>query len=309
MNDDAFDIAGSAGPGAVPIFNLSQEDETRIDQIKGNTWIGYDRVLSIRAQMDALLRHPRTHRMPNLALIGETNNGKTMLLRNFAKHHNPPSDPNAEKTILPVLLVETPPSPDEGRLYYAMLDRLCAAGSAREPEDSKLRRIKIILQHLETKMIVLDDFFNIGAGTPTRRRKFLNALRNLSNDLQMPIVVSGTPETLNALSVDPSIANRFKPVFLPRWKESNMAEFARFVMSVEKTLLLKKQCDLINETALKRLLIFGEGLLGEIVAILKLLAESAIRSGKESIDADMLTKKHLGSLGWVMPSDRSRHLE
>lgn len=309
MNDDAFDIAGAAGPGAVPIFNLSQEDESRIDQMKGNTWIGYDRVLSIRAQMDALLRHPRTHRMPNLALIGETNNGKTMLLRNFAKHHNPQPDPNAEKTILPVLLVETPPSPDEGRLYYAMLDRLCAAGSAREPEDSKLRRIKIILQHLETKMIVLDDFFNIGAGTPTRRRKFLNALRNLSNDLQMPIVVSGTPETLNALSVDPSIANRFKPVFLPRWKESNMAEFARFVMSVEKTLLLKKPCDLINETALKRLLIFGEGLLGEIVAILKLLAESAIRSGKESIEVDMLTKKHLSALGWVMPSDRSRHLE
>lgn len=303
------DIADSARPGAPSVIALVPEDEARVDRIKGNTWIGYDRAIAIRSQMDGLLRHPRTHRMPNLALIGETNNGKTMLLRNFTKHHNPPADPNADKTILPVLLVETPPSPDEGRLYYAMLDRLCAAGSAREPEDSKLRRIKLILQHLETKMILLDDFFNIGAGTPARRRKFLNALRNLSNDLEMPIVVSGTPETLNALSVDPSIANRFKPVFLPRWKESNMEEFARFVMSVEKTLLLKKPCDLINETALKRLLIFGEGLLGEIVAIMKLLAESAIRSGKESIDADMLTKNNLTALGWVMPSDRSRHLE
>lgn len=308
MNNN-FDTADSAAPGAVPILNLSEEDEARIDRMKGNTWIGYDRAIAIRSQMDALLRHPRTHRMPNLALIGETNNGKTMLLRNFAKNQNPPVDPNAEKTMLPVLLVETPPSPDEGRLYYTMLDRLCAAGSAREPEVSKLRRIKIILQHLETRMILLDDFFNIGAGTPSRRRKFLNALRNLSNDLEMPLVVSGTPETLNALSVDPSIANRFKPVFLPRWKEANMEEFARFVMSVEKTLLLKKPCDLINETALKRLLIFGEGLLGEIVAILKLLAESAVRTGKESIGPDMLTKKNLAALGWVMPSDRSRYLE
>ncbi len=308
MNDNR-DAMDSSVPGEVPILELSEEDEARIDRIKGDTWIGYDRAISIRSQMDALLRHPRTHRMPNLALIGETNNGKTMLLRNFAKRHNPPEDPNAEKTVLPVLLVETPPSPDEGRLYFAMLDRLCAAGSAREPEDSKLRRIRIILQHLETKMILLDDFFNIGAGTPTRRRKFLNALRNLSNDLQMPIVVSGTPETLNALSVDPSISNRFKPVFLPRWKESQLQEFARFVLSVEKTLLLKKPCDLMKETALNRLLIFGEGLLGEIVAILRLLAESAIRSGNESINADMLTKKNLSALGWVMPSDRSRHLE
>lgn len=299
----------SAFNGAARLIALSSEDEARIDRIKGNTWIGYDRAVGIRNQMDGLLRHPRTHRMPNLALIGETNNGKTMLLRNFVKQHNPAEDPNADKTILPVLLVETPPSPDEGRLYYAMLNRLCAAGSAREPEDSKLRRIKLILQHLETKMIVLDDFFNIGAGTPVRRRKFLNALRNLSNDLQMPIVVSGTPETLNALSVDPSIANRFKPVFLPRWKEANMEEFARFVVSIEKTLLLKKPCDLMHEAALKRLLIFGEGLLGEIVAIMKLLAESAIRSGTESINADMLTKQNLSALGWVMPSDRSRHLE
>lgn len=288
--------------------DLSLEDEDRIDQMKRNTWIGYDRAISIRDQMQALLRHPRTHRMPNLALIGETNNGKTMLLHNFCRHNNPPEDPNAEKTVLSVLLIGTPPSPDEGRLYYAMLDRLCAAGSVREPEDSKLRRLKIILQHLETKMIMLDDFYNIGAGTPVRRKKFLNALRNLSNDLKLPIVVSGTPETLNVISVDPSIANRFKPVFLPKWHEGQMHEFARFVKSVEATLLLKKPCDLMNESALKRLLIFGEGLLGEIVGILKLLAESAVRSGKESIDADMLTKQNLSALGWVMPSDRSRHL-
>lgn len=302
-------LADAPESGPVPVVALSQEDESRIDRIKGNSWIGYGRAVSIRDEMDALLRHPRTHRMPNMALIGETNNGKTMLLSNFALRHNPPNDPNAEKSVLPVLLIGTPPSPEEGRLYFAILDRLSAAGSAREPEDSKLRRIKIILTHLETRMILLDDFFNLGAGTPTQRRKFLNALRNLSNELQMPIVVSGIPETLNALSVDPSIVNRFKPVFLPRWKESNMQEFARFVMSVEKTLLLKRPCDLMNVTALKSLLIHGEGLLGEIVAILKLLAESAVRSGRESIDTSMVTKKNLDGLGWVKPSDRSRHLE
>ena len=305
MNDE-LDPMGLPPPLILP---LTEDDEERINRMKGNSWIGYDRALNIRAQMDALLRHPRTHRMPNLALIGETNNGKTMLLRNFCKLNNPPEDPNADKTLLPVLLIETPPAPDEGRLYYAMLDRVSACGSAREPEDSKLRRIKIILLHLETRMIILDDFFNIGAGTPTKRRKFLNALRNLSNDLQLPIVVAGTPETLNVLSVDPSIANRFRPVFLPKWQDSNLQEFARFVLSVEKTLLLKKPCNLMNEAALRSLLIFGEGLLGEIVAILKLLAESAIRSGKESIDGEMITKKNLAALGWVMPSDRSRHHE
>lgn len=286
---------------------VSSEDQKRIHEMKSATWIGYPRAISIRNQLQDLLAHPRTHRMPNLALISETNNGKTMLLKNFCKHSNPPEDPNSEKTILPVLMVQTPPSADEGRLYYAILDRLCAAGSAREAEDSKLRRLSIILQHLETKMLVLDDFFNIGSSTPGRRRKFLNSLRNLSISLEMPIVISGTPETLNILSVDPSIANRFKPVFLPKWSEDRFEEVARFVLSVEKTLFLQKPCQLCDEDTLRKLLAFGEGMIGEIVAIIRLLAEWAIRSGVESISGDVVTRDSLKALGWVMPSDRSRH--
>lgn len=294
-------------PNTLPVITLSAEDEARIDAMKANTWIGYDRAVEVRRLMDSLLRHPRTHRMPNMALIADTNNGKTMLLKNFCKRNNPPEDPNAEKTILPVLMVQTPPAPDEGRLYYNMLDRLCIAGSAREPEESKLRRLKIMLTGLETKMLLLDDFFNVGAGTPARKRKFLNALRNLSIELEMPIIVSGTPETLNVLSTDPSLANRFKPVFLPKWSESRMNELASFVLSVEQTLHLKGKVNLITETALSKLATFGEGLLGEMVAILRVLAESAIRSGKESIEETMLTAANLKALGWVMPSDRSRH--
>ena len=245
--------------------------------------------------------------MPNLAVIAETNNGKSMLLANFCKRANPPEDLNAEKTVLPVLMVQTPPSADEGRLYYAILDRLCAAGSAREPEDSKLRRLSIILQHLETRLLILDDFFNIASSTPGRRRKFLNALRNLSIALQMPIVISGTPETLNILSVDPSIANRFKPVFLSKWSEAQLEEFGRFVLSVEKTLLLKKPCQLMGVEPLKKLLLFGEGLIGEVVAVMRLMAEWAIRSGTETFGDAELTRENLKALGWVMPSDRSRH--
>ena len=288
---------------------VSAENQIRIHQMKSSSWIGYPRAVSVRNQMQDLLAHPRTHRMPNLALIADTNNGKTMLLKNFCKHSNPPEDPNADKTILPVLMVQTPPSADEGRLYYAILNRLCAAGSAREPEDSKLRRMCIILKHLETKMLVLDDFFNIGSSAPSRRRKFLNALRNLSIALEMPIIISGTPETLNILSVDPSIANRFKPLFLPKWSEDRLEDFARFVLSVEKTLLLEKPCQLYDEMTLRKLLAFGEGMIGEIVAIMRLLAEWAIRSGTESINRDVVTRDGLKALGWVMPSDRSRHRE
>ena len=292
---------------AVMQRRLSDEDEARILAMKNTHWIGYDSALSIRKQMTDLLNHPRTHRMPNLALIAETNNGKTMLLKNFCKQHNPPVDIHAEKTTIPVLMVQTPPAANEGRLYFAILERLFAAGSPREPEDSKLRRLCIILNHLETKILILDDFFNIGSSSPGMRRKFLNALRNLSIELEMPIIIAGLPETLNILSVDPSISNRFKPVFLPKWSSERLEEFARFVLSIEQTLLLKHKCDLMEEASLNRLLVFSEGLIGETVNLLRLLAEWAIRSGTETISGDVLTRDNLKSLGWVVPSDRSRH--
>lgn len=292
---------------ATDLAESREERSSRIKEIKRSVWIGYDRAQAVRSEIEALLEHPSTHRMPNIALIADTNNGKTMLLESVFRRNNPKDDPNAQKAILTVVKIETPPSPSEGRLYTALLEALSAAQSPREPEDSKLRRIRIILTHLETKLLILDDFFNIGAGTPTQRRKFLNALRNLSNQLRISIVIAGTSETLNILSTDPSIANRFKPIFLPRWRVERISEFAQFVATYEKNLFLRKPCSILNESDLTKLLILSEGLLGETVGVLRLLAEHAVKSGIESIDGSMLSREYVNKLGWVLPSDRTKY--
>ena len=286
---------------------LNPEDLARIDALKQTPWVGYEKAISIRQQMDALVRHPRVQRMPNIALIGDSNNGKTTILRNFYKKHSPADQLNVERIIKPVMMIQTPPTANEGRLYYDILDALFAAGSPNEPDASKLHRLKIIFKKLETKILILDDFFNIASGSPSQRRKFLNAIRNLGIDLQISIIASGTSETLNVLSVDPSISNRFKPLFLPRWQIERMEEYAKFVISLEGSLKLKEPSEFRNIEFLKQLLIYSEGLIGETVALLHLLAENAIRTGKEKIEVANLSRQTLAKLGWVMPSDRSRH--
>lgn len=286
--------------------SLNEDQKSRIHLLKIDHWIGYDRAIEVRDRMEALFDHPRTQRMPSLAIIGNTNNGKTMVLRSFLKRHEVNEDPNAEKTEVPVLYMLTPPTADERRLYHGLLNLVSAAGAIREPEESKLHRLKDMLRRLNTRTILLDDFFNAGSGSPLKRRIFLNALRNLSNDLEMPLIISGTAETLNALSIDASIANRFNPVFLPKWDQSRLEEFARFIVSIEKFLYLKSGCQLLEERVLVKLLILSEGLLGEVVAILRLLAEQAIKDGSETIAERKLNKENLKKLGWVMPSDRSR---
>jgi len=282
---------------------VATDPEARILAIQKRSWIGYPRAQEIRQQLDDLLNHPKVPRMPNLAIIGETNNGKSSILESFYRRHQPPDDPNIDRTPLPILMVDTPPEPDEGRLYRHMLRHLFATVGRREPSDLLFDRLKVLLRHLETQMVVLDEFNCAVAGTPVKQRRFLNALRLMGNDLRLPIVVAGTPETLAALQSDPQLANRFEPTFLPKWKLDT--DYARLLMSVEKGFALQQPSDLAHPKFAQRLLDLSEGILGETMELLRRLAIRAIRSGEEQITPTMLKPDVLRSIHWVEPSRRT----
>jgi hypothetical protein len=48
--------------------------DERITKLHKSRWIRYPRAEQVLAQLDELLKHPKTHRMPNLLVFGETNN-------------------------------------------------------------------------------------------------------------------------------------------------------------------------------------------------------------------------------------------
>ena len=282
---------------------VTADPEARILAIQKRSWIGYPRAQEIRQQLDALLNHPKVPRMPNLAIIGETNNGKSSILESFYRRHQPPDDPNIDRTLLPILMIDTPPEPDEGRLYRHMLRHLFVTVGRREPSDFLFDRLKVLLRHIETRMVVLDEFNRAVARTPAKQRRFLNALRLMGNDLRLPIVVAGTPETLAALQSDPQLANRFEPAFLPKWKLDS--DYASLLMSVEKGFALQHPSDLAHPKFAQRLLDLSEGILGETMELLRRLAVRAIRSGEEQITPEMLKPDVLRSIQWVEPSRRT----
>ena len=282
---------------------VAADPEARILAIQKRSWIGYPRAQEIRQQMDDLLNHPKVPRMLNLAIIGETNNGKSSILESFYRRHQPPDDPNIDRTLLPILMIDTPPEPDEGRLYRHMLRHLFVTVGRREPSDLLFDRLKVLLRHLETRMVVLDEFNRAVARTQVKQRRFLNALRLMGNDLRLPIVVAGTPETFAALQSDPQLANRFEPAFLPKWKLDS--DYARLLMSVEKGFALQNPSDLAHPKFAQRLLDLSEGILGETMELLRRLAIRAIRSGEERITPEMLKPDVLRSIHWVEPSRRT----
>lgn len=128
----------------IPREALQLSDEERIARIRSARWIGYTRAREILDQLEDLLTHPKKHRMPNLLIYGDTNNGKTMIVNRFHQLHLAHDNAEGDAAIIPVLIIQCPPVPDENRFYNAILDKLFAprsgAGECRHLDDQRPHR-------------------------------------------------------------------------------------------------------------------------------------------------------------------------
>lgn len=281
---------------------LALSDQERINFIRRPRWIGYTKAKQIIAQLENLLTHPKTHRMPNLLLVGETNNGKTMIVNRFHQLHPAADDPDAEQCQWPVLVIQAPPVPSEARFYTAILEKFSAPYRSRDSVCKKQFQVLKILSRVRVQMLIIDEIHQIVAGKIGAQRQFLNTIKYLGNELQIPIVGVGTYEAFNALQTDPQLANRFEPAALPRWEQGR--EYLRLLSSFERMLPLKRAAHLTGEDLAFKLLGMSEGTIGELSALLTRAAVSAIEKGTETI-----TPKLLDGIGWIRPSERKWRAE
>jgi GTPase SAR1 family protein len=276
---------------------LTLSDEERIKRIRSSRWIGYTRAREILDKLEDLLTHPKKHRMPNLLIVGDTNNGKTMIINRFHQKYPAQDKPDGDGIILPVLLIQAPPVPDENRFYNAILESLFAPYKSSDRVDKKQFQAIRILQRLSTRMLMIDEIHHILAGSQNKQRHFLNTIKYLGNELQIPIVGIGTKDASNAIQTDPQLANRFEPAELPRWEMGE--DYLKLLTSFECMLPLWNPSNLADSTMALKLLAMSEGIIGELSTILTRTAVKAIETGIEQITVALLD-----SIGWIQPSER-----
>lgn len=281
---------------------LGLNDDERIERIRSGRWIGYPQAKLAMARLNELLAHPPISRMPNLLIVGDTNNGKTMLVQRFRNQHPAHDNPHGDAIVVPVLYVQAPPVPDEGRLYNNILEQLFAPYRAGERIDKKQSQVLKLLKSVGLRMLIIDEIQHVLAGSLNRQRTFLNVLKYIGNELQVPIVAVGIKDAFRAIQTDPQLANRFEPIWLPRWQMDT--DFKRLLVSFERMLPLREASELHNPELANRLLGMSEGLIGELSRILNEAAVLAIKSGKEHIDSQLLD-----GMDWCTPSERKRQLD
>jgi Cdc6-like AAA superfamily ATPase len=167
---------------------LSLPDNQRIERIRRARWIGYTRAQAILTKLEDLLAYPRQPRMPNLLLYGETGNGKTFIVNRFVQRHPADDNPEGEAASVPVLAIQAPPLPSESRLYDAILEALFAPYKSRDQVAKKQFQVLRLLRAVNTRMVIIDELHHALVGPANQQRVVMNALKYLSNELQIPLV-------------------------------------------------------------------------------------------------------------------------
>jgi hypothetical protein len=273
-------------------------DDQRILAIKKGAWIPYPRAQQILAQMEELFDHPRIVRMPNMLIVGPSNNGKTQILRHFEEKHKPDPNKDGDYSIVPVLFVEAPGKPDIGAFYDRILEAVWQPYSIRAKDPEKELEVKKVLRSIQLKVLMIDEIQHLVAGGQAKQREFRNSLKSLGNQLQISIIAAGVNEAFNAFNTDEQLSNRFEPEFLPKWSLNN--EYGDLLESFERRIPLRKPSNLRADPAIaQKVLWMSEGILGEIHEVLKRAAILAIKEKTEQI-----TLKIIEKIRWTMPSKR-----
>jgi hypothetical protein len=278
-----------------------ENNDSRIRRIRTDRWITYSRAEAALCAMEDFLTFPRRTRMPNLLLVGPTNNGKTMIVEKFRRAHPPiaaSATPEGAANVS-VLKVQMPAGPDEPRFFGAILDELgfphLLSDRVAKRQDAAVR----MLRETSVRMLIVDEVHNVLSGSRLQQRRLLNLLRWLGNELQIPLVAVGTAEALHAVQSDDQLSNRFEPVGLPPWR--NGEEYRQLLSTLEAVLPLRRPSHLARPALADKILSAAEGILGEVVSIVTRAAVRAVTSGTEAI-----TPKVIDETGFISPSRRRR---
>lgn len=277
-------------------------DADRISRIQTDKWIGYPVAKRALTQLEELIDWPTKQRMPNLLIVGPTNNGKSMIIEKFRRKY-PPMEihKNFDSIRMPVVAVQMPPEPSAPRFYSMLLQSIgyrFRVGRTAELEQLALSQLRLV----QARMLVIDELHNVLSGQTDVRREFLNMLRFLGNELRIPIVGVGIKDAYLAIRSDDQLENRFLPISVPRWQEGD--ELLSLLASFEAILPLRRRSEIATPEVARYILSRTDGTIGEIATFLSRAAIAAIKGGEERMNTKVF-KRTL----YLSPTERRRAFE
>ncbi len=274
--------------------------DERIHRLRADRWIGYPRAVEALNRLEALYAWPNKQRMPNLLLVGPTNNGKSMIVEKFRRTH--PASSDADQEHIPVLVVQMPSEPSVIRFYVALLAAMGAPLRPR-PRLPEMEQLALaLLRKVGVRMLVIDELHNVLAGNSVNRR-------GIPQPAAFPRQRAAHPAGRGSAHAMPTwrsasddqLENRFEPMMLPVWEANDdccslLASFAASLPAAAT--LVDCHAGYAAPAHAQR------GHHRRLAHLLMAAAVAAVESGEEAIN-----HRTLSMADYTGPSERRRQFE
>ncbi|RXJ77047.1 transposase [Arcobacter sp. F155] len=278
---------------------IDQSKEARIMFLHNEVFIEHPKIKKVHSILNHLIDRPKKARMQNILIIGESNIGKTSMIKSFEKKHssfNIENEKGKKIIVRPVITALASDNADVKHLYMSILDSFW---TPHNPSDSlaKIRHQMFhLLQECNVKMLIIDEIHHFLRGTAKQQRNVMDALKNIGNILMIPIVCAGLKESELILSSDPQLSSRFDIVRLTKWELDK--NFLGLLKSFEKRLPLSKPSNLFTKEKATLLHLISRGNIGDLHKLLIECATYAIQNDIEEITVDIIKK-----FKWIKPTN------
>jgi type II secretory pathway predicted ATPase ExeA len=270
--------ASHVSPATLELLGLPSHQ--RIRAIRSERWVSHPRVPKAIQVLEQILDHPRTTRMPSIAIFGDSGMGKTMLMRKFCTDHPPGVDADTGQHRTPVLALQMTIRPGERRFYGQILDAFQAPHNPGARIVDVERSALHLLRNANIQVVVIDEVHNILAGSHREQRTMLNMLKYISNDLSASLVCFGVMEAREALQGDAQLARRFDFLTMPRWSADDT--FEELVRAILRNQPLREK-SVLTAKALRHIFLSADGVTARIFRMMNTLAIAAVEGGVEKI--------------------------
>ncbi len=249
------------------------------------SFIERDRVLQTRPLVDIhdrlaeLYAHPQISRPPNLAIIAASGTGKSHAVKDFLSRH-PPRRTADGRLRVPILYIEYPPFAGQNWLATGMLAAL--GYEAGLPRDTS-RLHELIIERLQlagTRLIIIEEVSRLYKFASAHLLDFYGFIVWLSNQSQVPIVLTGIEELGPVIEGDLQLVRRFERLEIPAWKLGQ--DFTDFVHSYLRMMPLANPTQL-DRSMLERLMEASQGNTDTLVKALQRAAKAAILDKEEQL--------------------------
>jgi DNA transposition AAA+ family ATPase len=245
-----------------------------IDRLNRN---GYIELHQVKIAHDWLECKRQSHQSGRV--VGESRTGKTMACDAYLLRNKPQQVVETAMTA-PVIYIQVPV--DCGaKEFFGIILRYFNYQVVKETVAELQVRTLQVLKEFQVEMLIIDEADRF-------KPKTLEAVRNISDNLQISVILVGTDRFDTMIKRDEQVYHRFQDCY--QFEKLSGEDFVQTVKIWEQQVLqLPTPSNLTSKTMIE---ILGEATGGYIGLIDKILREAAIRSiakGLTKIDVDTLT--------------------